>query len=245
MTHQAISAPVDAVTFDLDFTLWDLDGVLQHAEAVCQGLLEQHYPAVAERYDPQALRALRSQVAADHPAIAHDVTALRRAALRLAGERVGYSGAALDALVEEAFDVFLEARHAVRLYADTLPILRALKGRVRVGAITNGNAEVARVGLDGYFDFALSAVDLGAAKPSHLVFETAAARAGVAPQSVVHVGDDVHSDVYGAATNGLQAVWLDRYGTDWPADVPVVPHMRVSSLAELEGRLLAVIRESS
>lgn len=245
MTHQAISAPVDAVTFDLDFTLWDLDGVLQHAEAVCQGLLEQHYPAVAERYDPQALRALRSQVAADHPAIAHDVTALRRAALRLAGERVGYTGAALDALVEEAFDVFLEARHAVRLYADTLPILRALKGRVRVGAITNGNAEVARVGLDGYFDFALSAVDLGAAKPSHLVFETAAARAGVAPQSVVHVGDDVHSDVYGAATNGLQAVWLDRYGIDWPADVPVVPHMRVSSLAELEGRLLAVIRESS
>jgi putative hydrolase of the HAD superfamily len=245
VTQQPLKAPIGAITFDLDFTLWDLNGVLQHAEAVCQGLLEQHYPAVAARFDPPGLKTLRDGIAAEQPAIAHDVTALRRAGLRRAGELCGYQGRALDALVEEAFEVFLEARHAVRLYPDTLPLLRALHTRLPIGAITNGNAEIARVGLHGYFDFSLSAVELGAAKPSHLVFETAAARAGVAPARIVHIGDDVHSDVYGAATSGMQAVWLDRDNAGWPAEVPAVAHTRVESLAALEGMLLGLIRESA
>ena len=244
MTQRMLRAPIAAVTFDLDFTLWDLDGVLPHAEAVCQGLLEQHYPAVTERFDAAGIHELRNQIAAERPDMAHDVTALRRAGLRRAGEQVGYAGDVLDALVEEAFEVFLEARHAVRLYPDTLPMLRALQGRVAVGAITNGNAEIARIGLDGYFDFSLSAVELGAAKPSHLVFDTAAGRAGVPVGQIVHVGDDVHSDVYGAAENGMQAVWLNRNNATWPEDVPDVPHTAVSTLAELEGMLLGLIRES-
>ena len=245
MTRRMLEAPIAAVTFDLDFTLWDLDGVLPHAEAVCQGVLEQHYPAVTERFDAAGIRELRNTIAAERPDLAHDVTALRRAGLRRAGEEVGYAGDALDTLVEEAFDVFLEARHAVRLYPDAVPILKALQGRVAVGAITNGNAEIARVGLDGYFDFALSAVDLGAAKPSHLIFDTAAGRAGVPAAQIVHIGDDVHSDVYGAAENGMQAVWLNRDNVAWPEDVPDVPHTPVATLAELEGMLLGLIRESA
>ncbi|RZU98021.1 HAD-IA family hydrolase [Spiribacter vilamensis] len=244
MTRRMLRAPIAAVTFDLDFTLWDLDGVLPHAEAVCQGLLEQHYPAVTQHFDVAGMRELRNRIAAERPELAHDVTALRRAGLRRAGEQAGYAGDALEALVEEAFEVFLEARHAVRLYPDTLPMLRALQGRVAVGAITNGNAEIARIGLDGYFDFALSAVELGAAKPSHLVFDTAAGRAGVPAGQIVHVGDDVHSDVYGAAENGMQAVWLNRDNAVWPEDVPRVSHTPVSTLAELEGMLLGLIRES-
>ena len=241
MIPRPLTAPVCAVTFDLDFTLWDLTGVLHHAEAVCQGLLEQRYPAVAERYDMAGLQALRAAIAEAQPQIRHDVTALRRAALREAGAEAGYTGAALDALVDEAFEVFLEARHAVRLYDDAVPLLRALQGRVRVGALTNGNAEVHRLGMDEYFDFALSAVELGAAKPARLVFETAANRAGVAPAQIVHVGDDVHSDVSGAAGYGMQAVWLNREAVAWPDEVPPVPHHEVRSLAELQGMLLGLI----
>ena len=242
MTSRPLRPPVAAVTFDLDFTLWDLSGVLHHAEGVCQGFLEQRYPAVAGRFDRHGLRDLRDVIAAENPAMAHDVSALRRACLRRAGEHSGYRGATLDRLVDEAFEVFLEARHAVTLYDDSLPLLQALQGRVRVGALTNGNAEVARLGMQDYFDFALSAVELGAAKPSHLVFATAASRAGAAAAQIVHVGDDVHSDVYGAAQFGMQAVWLNRHNAAWPEDVPAVPHHEVASLAELEGMLLGLIR---
>jgi hypothetical protein len=56
MTARPLAGPVRAVTFDLDFTLWDLSGVLRHAEQVCQGFIEQRYPAVAKRYDIEGLR---------------------------------------------------------------------------------------------------------------------------------------------------------------------------------------------
>ena len=241
MIPRPLQAPVRAVTFDLDFTLWDLTGVLHHAESVCQGFLEQRYPAVAKRFDRDGLGTLRAQIAETRPEIAHDVTALRRAAFDEAGRLAGYTGTALDTLVEEAFEVFLDARHAVRVYDDALPLLRALQGRARIGALTNGNAEVRRLELGQYFDFALSAVELGAAKPSHLVFETAANRAGVPAGEIVHVGDDVHSDVFGAATFGMQAVWLNRDGAGWPADVAPAAHHEVGSLAELQGMLLGLI----
>lgn len=233
--------PVNAVTFDLDFTLWDLTGVLHHAESVAQGLLEQRYPDVAARFDLEGLRELRDHVTRSRPEIAHDVTALRREALRHAGEVGGLSGNALQQMVDEIFEAFLDARHAVRLYDDAIPLLEALHGKVRLGAITNGNAEVHRLGLDHYFDFALSAVEIGAAKPSRLVFETALNRAGVQAHSVVHVGDDVHSDVTGAANFGMQAVWLNRDGVGWPADTPAVPHHEVASLAELQGMLSGIV----
>lgn len=241
MTATPLAAPVAAVTFDLDFTLWDITGVIGHAEQVCHGLLEQRYPAVAELYDVEAMRALRAQIAGSRPEIAHDVTELRRVGLRQAGLEAGLAGDRLEAMVDEAFDVFLEARHAVRLYDDAMPILQALHGRVPIGAVTNGNADVGRIGMGHYFDFALSAVELGAAKPSHLVFETVANRSGVPIEQIVHVGDDVHCDVYGAAQAGMQAVWLNRDGAEWPAEVPRVPHHPVTNLAELEGMLLGLI----
>lgn len=245
MTARPLQSPVSAVTFDLDFTIWDITGVLSHAEQVCHGLLEQRYPAVAQQYDVEGMRGLRDKIANSQPDIAHDVTALRRACLHQAGTEAGLAGETLTAMVDEAFDVFLEARHAVTLYDDALPILRALKGRLPVGALTNGNADVVRVGVGEYFDFALSAVELGAAKPARLVFETVARRARVPIAEIVHVGDDVRCDVYGAAQVGMQAVWLNRDGSEWPADVPLVPHHEVRSLAALEGMLIGLIRESA
>ncbi|MEX0373927.1 HAD-IA family hydrolase [Spiribacter pallidus] len=242
MIPRPLQAPVAVVMFDLDFTLWDLSGVIPHAEQVCQGLLEQRYPAVAERFDIESQRSLRVELAEQHPELAHDVTRLRRASLERIGAVAGYQGAALQALVEEAFTAFIDARHAVTLYDDTLPLLRALRGQVRLGALTNGNADVHRIGLGEYFDFTLSAVELGAAKPSHLVYETAARRAGAPAAEIVHVGDDVHTDVYGAANFGMQAVWLNRDGAHWPDEVPAVPHHAVGSLAELEGMLLGLLR---
>lgn len=236
-----LTGPVNAVTFDLDFTLWDLTGVLHHAESVAQGLIEQRYPTVGALFDIDGLRRLRDEVAHSCPEIAHDVTALRREALRRAGVAGGLDGAALDSMVDDVFETFLEARHAVRLYDDAIPLLDALHGKVRLGAITNGNAEVHRLGLDRYFDFALSAVEIGAAKPSRLVFETALNRAGVAAASIVHVGDDVYSDVTGAANFGMQAVWLNREAVAWPANVPAVAHHEVASLGELQGMLLGII----
>ncbi len=234
----ALAGPVHAVTFDLDNTLWDLAGVIELAEQRTDEWLSRHYPDVASRHDASTLRQLRSAIAERQPELGHDVTALRREGLRAAGRECGYAGTALEALVEGAFEAFIQGRHEVRLYDETIPLLDWLGCYVPLGAITNGNADVRRLSLSGHFDFTVSAMEIGASKPSHLVFEAAAGRAEVARGSIVHVGDNCECDVVGAAQAGMQAVWIPYAGEDWPEDLHMPEHARVRSLSELT-RILA------
>ena len=61
----------------------------------------------------------------------------------------------------------------------------ALARRHRLGALTNGNADIARLGLDRFFRFAFSAADVGAAKPAPEMF-----RAALLHTSVMAAPDD-------------------------------------------------------
>ncbi|MBA1147141.1 HAD-IA family hydrolase [Ectothiorhodospiraceae bacterium WFHF3C12] len=221
---------VRAVSFDLDFTLWDLTNVIPAAEERTMAFLAERAPEVAARYDAAAMRELRDVVMAEQPGLRHNLTELRKACMRRALESVGYRD---ESLVEAAFDVFLEGRHRVHMYDDAVPTLKRLRGQVAVGAVTNGNADIDRIGLQGFFDFRVSAIDVGAAKPDRLVFEAACHRAGVAPHQMLHVGDEPESDVIGAARYGMVAVWLNRSGELWPEHVEAVPHVQVRSLDEV------------
>jgi len=232
-----LRAPVHAVTFDLDFTLWDLTGVILAAEERADRWLHEHYPCLDATVTPDSLRAVRLAIAERSPELAHDVSALRKAAFREVGMAMGYDGDALETLVAGAFSEFMAARHEVVLYPDALALLEALHGRLPIGAITNGNADISRMRLGRYFDFTVSAIEIGAAKPSHLVFDAACERAGVSPEEVVHIGDDPESDVVGAADFGMQPVWLNRDGGGWPGELPRRAHVEVDSL-EAVGRLL-------
>lgn len=233
------SASVKAITFDLDFTLWDLTGVIDRAEEQAQRFLAAKYPEVAARFGVREFGDLRQRLAAENESLRHNVTELRKTAFRTAGEALGYRDRELAILVEDVYAEFLEARHEVVLYDDAVPTLEALHGRFIIGAVTNGNADVRRLHLDQYFDFVVSAVEVGAAKPSHLIFDVVRHRAGVPSRQVAHIGDEPGSDVIGAARNGLQAVWLNRGGADWPDELERVSYLECRSLRELRAALLA------
>ena len=60
-----------------------------------------------------------------------------------------------------------------------------------------------------------------------------AALAGVAPEQVLHVGDDPELDVRGAHAAGLRTAWLNRRGEAWPHAVePDVTFTDLSALAD-------------
>src|SRR5690625_866443 len=158
------AAPVRAITFDLDYTLWDLAGVLHSAERLQHGYLAEHFPEAARRYSHAALQALRFEVYRQRTDLRYNVTELRKAVLRQVAGECGYG----EDMVEQAFQVFLDARHQVRLYQDVEPLLKRLHGHYVLGVITNGNADVRRFGIGKYFDFALMPMDIGAAKPDRL-----------------------------------------------------------------------------
>ena len=197
---------VAALTLDLDDTLWPVRPTLVAAEKVLADWLRANAPATAHGTPPAAMLALRAQVAAEHPHWGHDLSAIRLETIRRALRRHGDD----PALAEAAFEVFFEARHAVTLYDDVLPGLERLASRYRLVAVSNGNAELQRVGLGRYFAGSVSARLHGVAKPDPSIFLAACAAAGAAPGAVLHLGDDLDTDVGGALAAGLQAGWICR-----------------------------------
>lgn len=222
-----------AISLDLDDTLWPIEPAIVRAEQRLDDWLRTHCPAVAQRYPISAMRALRERISAEHPHLAHDFTAQRKLSLRAALAPHGYG----DDHVERAFDAYYAARNEVECYPDSVPALQRLGRHFPLVSLTNGNADLDRIGLRDHFVHHVAARDLGVAKPDPAIFHHACARLGLAPAQVLHVGDDPHLDVHGARAAGLRTAWVNRRGEAWPgADAP---DFVVDDLATLADQLLA------
>jgi putative hydrolase of the HAD superfamily len=206
-------ASIRAITLDLDDTLWPIAPTMVRAEAILQHYLREHAPATAVLCGEQgALLRIRQQLQREWPDRLHDLSALRRESIRRALLEAGED----PTLAEPAFDLYFDARQQVDLYEDALEGLAYLAARYPVVALSNGNADVHRVGLGRYFHAAVSAQAFGVAKPDPRIFHEAAARAGVPAEAVLHIGDDPHLDVHGARGVGMQCVWINRHAHAWP-----------------------------
>ena len=124
---------------------------------------------------------------------------------------------------------FLDFR--VELFDDAHDTLAFLSARYPVVAVSNGNADVHRVGIGHYFKASISAKHFGVPKPDVRIFHAAAQAALVQPHEVLHIGDDATADAQGAMAAGMQAVWLNTAGHSWPH--PERPHATVASLTHL------------
>ena len=205
-----------AITLDLDDTLWPVGPTLVAAERVLADWLLPHAPRTAATTTAQSRAAIRAGILAAFPQRAHDLGFLRREGLRQALAAAGDD----PALAEPAFEVFLEARQRVVPFEDVAPVLSRWASRYRLVAVTNGNADVARCGLGAFFVGAVSAHELGCAKPDPRMFHAACRLAGVEPAQALHVGDDPRLDVIAARDAGLHAAWLRRapFAHRHPAD---------------------------
>jgi len=224
---------VVALTLDLDDTLWPVKPPLVAAERTLADWLLAHAPATAAGMGPGAMLALRAQVADEHPHWAHDLSAIRLETIRRALRRHGDD----PTLAEAAFEAFFETRHQVTLYEDVLPALERLARRYRLIAVSNGNAEVTRVGLGRFFADSVSARLHGAAKPAVSIFHAACAVAGARPAQVLHLGDDPALDVDGALAAGLHAGWICRPDGAHAQAAPRERAHRFTDLLEVAQRL--------
>ena len=128
------------------------------------------------------------------------------------------------------------------LFPDTVPCLDALRGRYRLGMLSNGSRLPATVGLGGYFESVVYAQDHRVAKPDRGIFEVVERELALAPSACVLVGDHALNDVVGAKRAGWHAVWLSRDGHGADAFVQLHgfeerPDAIVSSLGQLAGVL--------
>src|SRR6185295_18964477 len=205
---------VRAICFDLDNTLWEIGPVLERAERILSDWLRARYPRIPERFPPARMLEARAALLAEQPHQAHDLTWMRRETLARVADASGYDDA--RHLAHEAFDVWHAARCAVTPYAEVQPALVGLRARYRLATLTNGNADLARIGLAHHFEVNLHASGLGYAKPDARAYAALAKSLTLEPEEILFVGDDPHADVVGPRTVGMQTVWMNRGKEAWP-----------------------------
>lgn len=228
---------VKAICFDLDNTLWEIEPVLARAERILADWLERRYPNIPAAFTPADVLRVREALVAERPDQAHDFTFLRRETLKRVAASVGFDADTAAAIAHEAFALWHSARNEVTPYTEVVPALGRLRGRFRLATLSNGNADLARIGLAHHFDVMLHAATLGCAKPDARSYARLADALTLRPAEILFVGDEPHADVVGPRTAGMQTVWVNRGGVVWPGTLPAAD-ASISDLTELEALLM-------
>lgn len=197
------------ITFDLDNTLWEIDPVIVKADHAMRNWIEQNVPQAVAQLELQQFKTLRQRIVELHPDIAYKPTFLRRKMLYQLFRDVALEHDHAEHMSEQAFDVFFHHRNQVTLFHEAEDLLRQLSQRYMLIALTNGNADLQRIGIDGYFQAHFNADKVANPKPFPDMFEAALEFAGVAPHEAVHIGDHPDEDVAAAAALGFHTIWFN------------------------------------
>lgn len=223
--------PFKVISFDLDDTLYDNHDVIRTAVSrfvqFTQDLTQ--CPNFAEEW-----MVWKDRIAQENPLLSEDVTEWRKESLRQLLLSHGKSAVEIDRTLTLAMNEFLHWRHQINLPEDTPIVLNELKTRYKVSVITNGNVEPQKIGLPD-FDLILRGGEHGRAKPHEDLFHQTARYFDVKPQEILHVGDNLTTDVQGAIQAGCQAVWInlsENTLSDFP-ETTLLPTLEINQLIEL------------
>jgi FMN hydrolase / 5-amino-6-(5-phospho-D-ribitylamino)uracil phosphatase len=203
-----------ALSIDLDDTLWPIWPVIERAESALNRFLQENCPNTAKNFPLEKMRQLRLNIVDMYPGIEHDFTQQRKLSLLHALRESGDA----DHHAEAAFNVFYAARNDIEFYPDAIPALNRLTQRFPVAALTNGNADLKRIGIADQFVHFVAARNEGHAKPDAPIFNVTCLRLGVLNHEVLHIGDDPLLDVEGARRAGLRSCWINRRNERWPEE---------------------------
>ncbi len=119
-----------------------------------------------------------------------------------------------------------------RTYEEVPDVIAACRRQgLRCGVLSNWGSYLVGIlrelGLDTAMDFVQVSALEGCLKPDREFFRRALAKAGVAAEEALHVGDTFADDAAGAQAAGLRSVHLDRSGRGLPRrDVVTVQDLR-------------------
>ena len=225
---------ITAISFDVDQTLIDTDRVIMRSMESVRDELEKRVPGERTRsLTVEEMWSIRDREEKEYVGKVRDFDEIRRRSFHKMLDHVGYTGPDLSARLNE---VYLKHRYNdIRPYQDVVPMLDALALRFKLGLLSNGNNYPEYFGLDGRFDFAVYAQDIGIEKPDPRTFQIAVQRAGCGMDQLLHVGDSLETDVEGAQAVGVRAVWLNRNGAF--NDTGIEPDYQIASLTDLPALL--------
>ena len=225
---------IAALTFDLDDTLYDNRPVIDRTMQESLTFVRGYHPALAN-FDARTLQQWRDALLKTEPEIYHDVTEWRWRALESGMRQLGLTVQEAKAGADAAMANFAQWRSRIDVPQETHDTLAKLGQKWPLVAITNGNAQPELFGLSDYFQFVLRAGPDGRSKPFADMYHLAADKLNVPLGEILHVGDDLTTDVAGAIRCGMQACWIKPQGADLmrATDSRLLPHIEISRLASL------------
>jgi HAD superfamily hydrolase (TIGR01549 family) len=229
------------VLFDLDDTLFDhaygaraaLAGVHAMHECFRRGSFTE-----LEANHARCLEELHARVVSGEL----DIDTARLERFRRLFESAGVDAG--DELLRQTAAAY-RARYLVsrRPSAGAVPLLAALKSRVKIGIVSNNlleeQQEKVRVcGFEPYVDALIVSEQAGVAKPDPAIFAIALDRLGGEAGRAVMIGDSWENDVEGARAANMRAIWLNRNGDPMPARLSGV--REIKALEPLDAVLAAI-----
>ena len=219
----------DWILFDADETLFEFDAY--------RGLQQMfvRYDVDFSKSDFIEYQSLNKPLWDQYQQGAITATQLQHQRFQAWAQRLSQSPAQLNSDFLAAMAEICQPLHGVT------NLLNALRGRVKLGIITNGFTELQQVRLERtgfleHFDLLVISEQVGVAKPHPDIFEHALAAMGTpARDRVLMVGDNPDSDIVGGHLAGLHTCWLNA--DNKPTPNYINPRYQVASMAELERKL--------
>jgi putative hydrolase of the HAD superfamily len=195
MSHSTKYERCRAIVFDLDDTLYAQVDFKRSGFRAVAGQLAEWGVVDAEL----ALASMERQLAAlgpSHPRILDAMVT-----------HLGLTGVSIGRLVS----VFRDHVPAIQPFAGISGLLANLRGRYRLGLLTDGSATVQRrkvdaLGLASAFDAMLFSDEMATQKPDQILFEWFERQFGLAGGQLMYVGDNPAKDFLGANKRGWRTL---------------------------------------
>ena len=220
---------IKVISFDLDDTLWNGMDVIIKAEKAMQLWMAQNSQEISNSISSKEMRDRKIKFIKSNPHLLNKISRARQLFLTDLFTEFNYDNP--ESMAEDCFAEFYNARQQVQLFDGVTETLRQLKEKVRLIAITNGNANINSVGLNDYFEFCLNAEDFDKPKPHGDIFMAALANIGVQAHECLHVGDHPVDDMQGAFDVGMATCWLKDGSREWQQDLS--PDITITHVQEL------------
>jgi putative hydrolase of the HAD superfamily len=225
---------IRSLSFDLDDTFYTNWPYIVEAEQHLRAHIKAQY-AVAANFSGDDWHEFKRQALQVDPGLYSDMGELRRQTLHIAFKAANMARNKIDHAVNDCFDVFYHKRSDFNVDKQVHTVLSTLANKVPLVAITNGNVNCQQIGIAHYFSHILQANKHQRMKPHRDMFAAASALLDLPPRQILHVGDNLEKDVWGATRAGMQSAWFayDRNMVLGTEKALTLPHIQLNSLDEL------------
>lgn len=230
MLYHQVLAPFKVLSFDLDDTLYDNVPVMLRAEQEFLQHLKQ--ATKIEALDATYWKSWKNKVYQQDPILCENVTLWRWQAMELMLQYHQKNAQEIQQICQQAMAIFFQWRHHIQVPAQSMETLEKLKNYYPLVAFSNGNVDPQRLGFH-CFDLVLRGGEDGRAKPHSELFLTIAKHYQVLPQEILHVGDNLVTDIEGAIKAGCQAAWVNITNAPFPKSQKEIPNIEIKNITEL------------